>query len=98
MIPGSPEMGSSNQPVPEDVALGEPRGLSPIPPALQAIHPPDQVESRPDMPRLTRTERKRPLLPDWMLLNSYLPPRGPAPAMEEVVVPGLEDVKHIICR
>ena len=34
VIPGSPEMGSSNQSSPEDVALGEPREVTPIPPAL----------------------------------------------------------------
>ena len=64
VIPGSPEMGSSDQPGPEDVALREPREVTLIPPALQMIHPPDRAESRPDMPKLTRTERKRSLLPD----------------------------------
>ena len=91
-------MGSNDQPGPEDVALGEPRGLSLISSALQAIHPPDRVESQSDMPRLTRTRRKRPLLPDQMLLNSYLPSRGPTPAMEEVEMPGQKDMKHIIRR
>ena len=50
------------------------------------------------MPMLARTGRKRPLLPDRILLNSYLPHRGPTPAMEEVAVPRLEDIKHIIHR
>ena len=31
-------------------------------------------------------------------MNSYLPPRNPAPAMEEVTVVGPEDIKHIIHR
>ena len=41
-------MGSSDQPGPEDVALGEPREATSIPPALQVIHPPDRAESQPD--------------------------------------------------
>ena len=32
VIPGSPEMGSSDQPGPKDVSLGEPREVTPIPP------------------------------------------------------------------
>ena len=98
VILGSPEMGSSDQPGSEDVALGEPREVTLIPPALQVIHPPDRAESRPDMPKLVRTGRKRSLLIDQILLNSYLPPHGPAPEMEEVAVPGPEDIKHIIHR
>ena len=34
IIPGSPEMGSSDQPGLKGVALGEPREVTPIPPAL----------------------------------------------------------------
>ena len=96
VIPGSPEMGSSDQPGLEDVALGEPREVTPIPPALSVIHPPDRVKSRPDMQKLARTERKRPFLLDRILLSSYLPPRDQAPTMEKVAVPGPEDIKHII--
>ena len=91
-------MGSSDQLGPEDVALGELREVSHIPLALQVIHPPDRAESRPNTAKLTRVGRKKSLLPDRILLNSYLPHRGPAPAIEEVIVPGLEDIKHIIHR
>ena len=52
VIPSSLEMGSSDQPGPEDVALGEPREVTPIPPTLQVIFPPDRVESGLDMPKL----------------------------------------------
>ena len=38
----------------------------------------------------------RPLLPDWLLLNSYITPQGQAPPMEEVSVPGLEGAQEII--
>ena len=41
---------------------------------------------------------KRPLPPDRILLNSYLPPRGPALAMEEVTAPGPDDIKLILHR
>ena len=60
------------------------------------IHPPDYAECQQDIPKLAQTERKRLLPLDRILLNSYLPPRGSAPPMEEVAVPGLEGVKHII--
>ena len=91
-------MGSSDQPGPEAVALGEPREVTLIPLALQVIHPPDRVESCLDMAKLARAGRKKLLPPDRILLNSYLPPRGPAPAMEEVTEPGPEDIKHILYR
>ena len=98
LIPGSLEMGSSDQPGPEDVALGEPGEVTPIPPALQVIHPPDWAESQLDMPKLARIGCRRSLLPDRILLNSYLPLRGPAFVMEEVIVPGPKYIKHIIHR
>ena len=60
------------------------------------IHPSDRAESQPSIPKLARTGRKRPLLLDRILLNSYLPHIGPAPAMEEVAVLGPEDIKHIL--
>ena len=85
-------MGSSDLLGSEDVALGEPREATPIPPTLQVIHPPDGAESQSDMPKLARPGRTRLLLPDWILLNSYLPPHGPAPPMEKVVVPGPEGI------
>ena len=52
VIPGSPEMGSSDRPDPEDVALRKPREATSIPSALQVINPPDRAESQPDMPKL----------------------------------------------
>ena len=94
----SPEMGLINQPGSEDVTLREPRGVTLIPPSLQVIHPLDWAESQMDMPKPVRTGRKRLLLPDRMLLNSYLPSRDPVPAIEEVTVRGPEDIKHIIHR
>ena len=80
------------------IGLGEPREVTPISPALQVIHPPDWAESQPDMPKLGRTGHMRLLLLDRILLNSYLPSRSSAPAMEEVIVPRPKDIKHIIHR
>ena len=62
------------------------------------IHPLDRPESHPDIAKLVRAGRKRPLPPDRILLNSYLPPRGSAPVMEEVTVLGPEDIKSIVHR
>ena len=45
VISGSPEMGSSDQLGQKDVALEEPRGDTPFPPALQVIHPHDRLEN-----------------------------------------------------
>ena len=98
VIPGSLEMGSSDQLGQEDVTLEEPRGDTAIPPALQVIHPPDRPEIHSDIAKLVRAGRKRSLPPNRILLNSYLPPRDPAPVMEEVIVPGPEDIKRIIHR
>ena len=57
----------------EDVALEEPRVDTPILPTLQVIHPPDRPGSHSDIAKLARAECKKPLLPDRLFLNSYLP-------------------------
>ena len=98
VIPGSPKKGSSDQSGPEDVALGEPREGTPILPALQVIHPPDRSKSHPGIAKLARAGCKRSLPLDRILLNSYLPPRGPSPVMEEVTAPGPDDIKRILHR
>ena len=43
VIPGSPETGSNDQSGLEDIARGEPRESTLIPPALQVVHPPDRL-------------------------------------------------------
>ena len=62
------------------------------------IHPPDRPKSHSDITKLARAGRKRSLPPDQILLNSYLPPHGPTPVMEEVAILGPEDIKRIIHR
>ena len=98
MIPGSLETGSNDQSGPQDLTRGEPRESTPIPPSLQVVHPPNRSESHPGNAKLALPGRKRSLSPDRILLNSYLPPRGPAPAMEKVTTPRPDDIKVILHR
>ena len=51
-----------------------------------------------DRAKYTRTDRRKPLLPDRMLVNSYLPPRDPTPPIEEVTVPKPEGAQEIVDR
>ena len=94
----SPEMGSNDQPGSEDINREEPREEAPIPHALQMVHPPERSESRRGPTKLTLTGRKKPLSPDRILLNSYLPSRSSTPVMEEVAVLGPNDIKSILHR
>ena len=61
------------------------------------VLPPGQSESCPGNAKLTLPGSKRPLPPDRILLNSYLP-RDSAPTMEEVTAPGPNDIKLILHR
>ena len=99
VIPTSLETGSNVQSGPEEIARGEPRESTPIPPVLQVVVlPHSQSESCSGNAKLALSGRKRPLPLDRILLNSYLPPCGPTPVMEEVIAPGLDDVKLILHR
>ena len=57
---------------------------------VQEDIPSEQIASRQDKATSTRAGPNRPLLPDRLLLNSYIPPQGQAPPMEEVSTPGTE--------
>ena len=98
IIPGSPETGSNDRLDIGDDVLGESREASLTPFALQMIPPLIQVGSRSGRSEFTHTRLKRPPLPDRILTNSYLPACGSVPPKEEVSVPWLEDVKHIVYR
>ena len=73
VIRASTKMGSNDQPGSEDIARVEPREEAPIPPALQVVHPPERSTSRSGAAKLALTGRKKPLPPDRILLNPYLP-------------------------
>ena len=98
VIPTPPEMGYNGQPGLKDIAREEPRVDAPIPHVLQVVDPPEQPESCPGAAKIALTRRKRSLPPDRILLNSYLPPRGLAPMMEEVAVSEPDDIKSILRR
>ena len=65
---------------------------------VQGDTPLEQVASQPDKVTSTQTRRSRPFLPDWLLLNSYIPPQGHTPPMEEVSAPGPKGAHKIINR
>ena len=58
--------------------------------------PSEQIAGRSDKAKSTQAGHSRPLLPNRLLLNSYIPPQGQAPPMEEVSVPRPEGAQKII--
>ena len=88
VISGSPEMGSNDQLDLENATLVESGEASPTPAAIQVIHHPEHAPGWPERPLHTWTERRRLRLPNRLLLNSYHPPWGLAPPMEEVLALG----------
>ena len=98
IISSSLEMGLNDQPAMENVTLAESREASLVPVALQVVRPPEQAIGQSDRAKYTWTDRRKPLLPDRMLVNLYLPPRGPTPPMEEVIVPRLKGAQEIVDR
>ena len=98
VILDSLEMGLNDQLAVENVTLAESREASPIPATIQVVHPPKQAVGQSYRAKYTRAGRRRSLLPDHMVLNLYLPSRGPAPPMEEVSVPEPEGSQEIIDR
>ena len=96
VISSSPEMSLNDKPTMENVTLAESREASPIPATLQVVRPSEQAIGQLDRAKYTRTSRRKPLLLDRMLVNSYLPPRGPGPPMEGVIVPEPEGAQEIV--
>ena len=98
VISSSPEMSVDVQPAMGNFTLEESREGSLVPAALQVVHPPEQATGQVDRAKYTWASRRKPLLPDRMLVNSYLPLRGPTPPMEEVTVPRSEGAQEIVYR
>ena len=89
-------MNLNDQPALGNVTLSESREASPVPATIQVVHPLEQATSQSDRAKYTRTTCRRSLLPNHILVNSYIPPCDQAPPMEEVSVPGPEDAQEII--
>ena len=91
-----PEMGFHGQSA-SDTALLEDLGEVSL--TYTEVHediPSEQIASRPDKATSSRSWRNRQLLLDRLLLNSYIPPQGQAPPMEEVSAPRPEGAQEII--
>ena len=98
VISDSPEMGFHGQSASKTALLVDLGEVSPTNAEVQEDIPSEQIAGRSDKAKSTRVGRSRSLLPDRLLLNSYIPPQGQAPPMEEVSVPGLEGSQEIINR
>ena len=98
VVMDSPEMGFHCQPSIEPAHLAD---LGEVPrtheEAWEGI-PSEQIAIRPTKAMSSRAEHSRPLLPDQLLLYSYIPPQGQAPPMEEVSALGPEGAQEIIKR
>ena len=76
VISDSPEMGFHDQSASKttlSVDLGE---VAPIHAKVQEDIPPEQIAGRSYKAKSTRVGRSRSLLPNRLLLNSYIPPQG----------------------
>ena len=62
------------------------------------VHRTEQATSKLDKAKYTQTDRRKPLLPNRILVNLYLPPCVPASPMEEVTVPEPEGAQEIVDR
>ena len=58
--------------------------------------PMEHISSWPSKASSSRTGQSRPLLPYRLLLNSYIPPQGSTPSMEEVSALGPQGAQEII--
>ena len=96
VILGSPEPGATDQTELAGVSRTESKEADPVLSALQVIHPSD--EGLPGMSKFMRFGLPRPPLPEWIITNSYAPPRGPEPPRVEVSAPGADEVKFIMRR
>ena len=74
VISSSPEMGFHGQSDSETAPLVDLGEVSPTQAEVREDIPSEQVDGRSDRAKSTRAGRSRPLLPDRLLLNSYIPP------------------------
>ena len=98
IILASPESGPIDQTEQRRVARSESNEDDPAPSALQVIPPSDQAKGQPSRSKYMRSGLPRPILPDRIITDNYLPPRGPKPPRVEVPAPRAEEVKRILRR
>ena len=98
VVSDSPEMGFHGQSASETSLLANLGEVFLTHAKVQENIPSEQIASRPNKATSTRAGRSRPLLPDRLLLNFYIPPQGQAPPIEEVSDLGPEGSQEIINR
>ena len=98
IILGSPESGPTDQTELAGVAWIESKEADSAPSALQVIPLSDRDEGQPSRLMFMRFGLPRPTLPEKIITNCYVPPRGPEPLRVEVLAPGADEVKHILRR
>ena len=90
VVMDSPEMGFHGQSISKTASSAD---LGDVPLTHEEVRediPSEQTTSRPAKAMSSRSGHSRSLLPDRLLLYSYIPPQGQAPPMEEVSAPGPE--------
>ena len=98
IIPCSPELGLTGRTEPDGAGRSESNEDGSAPTALQVIPPSEQAEEQPSRPKYMRSELPRPPRLDQVIIDSYIPPRGPEPPRVEVSIPRAEEVKDILRR
>ena len=68
------------------------------PQALQIILPSGRGEEPQNRSEFMRSGLPRLKRSDQVITNNYVPPRGPEPPRVEILAPGEEEVKKILCR
>ena len=79
VVSDSLEMGFHGQPASETSFLVDVGEVSPTHVEVQEDIPLEKIAGRLDKAKSTQAEHSRLLLPDRLLLNSYIPPQGQAP-------------------
>ena len=90
VVMDSPKMGFHSQSAMETAHLAN---LGEVPITHEEVRegiPSEQTANRPAKAMSSQVRRSRSLLPDRLLLYSYIPPQSQAPPMEEVSAPGPE--------
>ena len=96
VIPGSPELGPTDQTEPAGVVRIESKEVDPVSSVLQVIPPSDRDDGRPSRSKFMRFGLPKPPLPERIITNCYAPPHGLEPPRVEVSAPGADEVKYIM--